>query len=1576
MEEGVASKEAGVGSCCEKLSVKCSQLVEGRKNLKKAVAILKESINKIEEENARLKKECEEARGLAANECERKQKELEVSLSLEKEVSALKSEVSSLRQRGNLDTEGKDGEIKLLREQVSEGKSETSKLKELLDKQIQRAVTEKKNADAEKRKAAEAQKSMKTEKARADKEMKCTATERKRAEDYQIQLEALKKECADFRQKEKEFMLFKDGASERDKELGRLRDLLEKEKTRAEFATKAAEAERKNSMEASNQVKAASAIAEERLVQLESLKKAVDEANMKFLQEKEGKEKESAARASLEITVSALMSEISFLKKSTANVRETERDINVLQENDCGRELETDLAMGHVEKLDEKECSQSDIAELKPGDASERLVNASPGHAHADRGLGLFNEKKAEGCLLQLQALLKEAEETKSMLVVEKEEKGRLVALRVSLEEEIMALKSQICCLQQRGAEDRGLLHDKEREIKQLKELVNKGMMQLDSEKKKVEVHKKFADEACEQLKAEKSKLTTESKIAKSEATKAEGFRNQLDCLQKEFLTMQSKLASQTEKMKKELEMERQNVIKARQLVETESAKADDLRKLAEANVKMAAKEKSLADDLSRQLEDYKAKNKELQKCVHQLFHSLNVPEFAGISPAKVKEAKLLEKQLKLEKMRYKHAKQVVKFEKNRSAILIQELGNLRHDFARISCRLDVVGKYFSPSVEGISDAKKDGGLGDVQCLKVARKACRVEPFQMNTQNGSETFNPSCTGIDSELKSLHGSSNPKLLPHSAMNSSSTSFSDGELVRSQDRGAFVLSSEKLVEDNFDTQQTVPFMFAAVKGLHKNMTITSNHHNWKDQLAFDTIESVKHLFMEDKKLHLQMNEKIHVLDQVLNGQKDVPLEAQTDLYGSSVKHERLHKRRKLSPKEDVVLPYFLAVDEPGNRKMVREQVVNDANGTGYSYPNDAFITVAQACGDTSPSFEGIADGDYMKLLDLDDINEEEIYKNAMNRPLSPTLPDIYSSQAFVSCEDESRKTEIRSVLDKNDSLTPAINVEMHCDASRGNDPTTSHEDSMLENDGVIRDVRVQSVEAEKTMDCWPRDSRYGIETSHIPAYCVTSVVDTRSIYQVLHSTRACMAHCSSNTRANSMLERILQAVTTQGTMPSRERSCVLFTLLLWNFSALKLADSGRIGYKDLTVHVDSLVRDLKPVTSISRERSLFGGVCSLHELLGTIEDFLINGTVVDCSNISSETLNEWNSKCDVVPCDKEPKFSTKLATVEQLLIGSALLSSICASTGHVEFVCDTSFNLLHKSGPDAARLLTILHVFARVVGEQYFSVSDYGLTMNVVRSIVGWLERSSRVTPIHTCLSSNEATRLQFDGCTKCPFGAVSVDIVTSVLLEKLWSSVDSGAIQQHRRQSNSSSEAKVVYREHYEVDSAIGQSNSIMNATLGDTSNVLSLLELVACKMGWEWTQSKIVPELLEIMGRPLSSTFQIAVLLFLGQLGRFGVAASGYEDAGVESLKSKLSGFLRQQLTKESIIPVQMATVASLLRLQPLGFEQVTDENFSCLADAACQPDMIRLVRDWICRLSKDQRTTSLSFLQSQIAGS
>jgi len=464
-----------------------------------------------------------------------------------------------------------------------------------------------------------------------------------------------------------------------------------------------------------------------------------------------------------------------------------------------------------------------------------------------------------------------------------------------------------------------------------------------------------------------------------------------------------------------------------------------------------------------------------------------------------------------------------------------------------------------------------------MQRSKLKRKLCAEEPFQTHPNNESELLKPSClamtiskpltqtlnctaplvspsggnytasiSGIDSKLESLLGGSNRKLLQTSAINSSSASFSDGQLVGSQERGALVPTSKNLVEENFNAQTTISSMSGDVtKVQHDENLAVVAENSVRSPLSIDIIGRV-------------------------NGHS---------------KHERTRKTRKVSYEENVIIHRLSGINQLEKTKKIGKEVLEDANACGYtSNPANHIMGASKACWEglsdsfeSSPgdmvSYEEVANGDFMKLLDLDNSADEECYRTAMEMPMSPTLPEIGSSGAEISANKPLLVESFLGCLPNGkESLVPsfssdAIDVEISSNQLKVRSFGTSRADLLHENEGPAdsfdilgnRSGTCNTMDSGKVSDGWTRDpgsdldtemlnipsSRYeglkfpiegelGSIHDNIPKYCVmfSDINDTISMSRVFFATRTCLARCSLDIQADCMVQKILRALKMEG------------------------------------------------------------------------------------------------------------------------------------------------------------------------------------------------------------------------------------------------------------------------------------------------------------------------------------------------------------------------------------------------------------------------------------------------------------
>lgn len=137
--------------CCAALKEKYSKLEASRKALREGVKIQNELIDKLQKENLTLKKAHEEEKVRVDDERQEKYKESAHRVSLEKEIDVLKSEIHALHQRqgSRSPAQDADSELLLLRTRHAEMEAEIANLKELVEEEKVRADSERQDKSKE-----------------------------------------------------------------------------------------------------------------------------------------------------------------------------------------------------------------------------------------------------------------------------------------------------------------------------------------------------------------------------------------------------------------------------------------------------------------------------------------------------------------------------------------------------------------------------------------------------------------------------------------------------------------------------------------------------------------------------------------------------------------------------------------------------------------------------------------------------------------------------------------------------------------------------------------------------------------------------------------------------------------------------------------------------------------------------------------------------------------------------------------------------------------------------------------------------------------------------------------------------------------------------------------------------------------------------------------------------------------------------------------------------------------------------------------------------------------------------------
>lgn len=433
------------------------------------------------------------------------------------------------------------------------------------------------------------------------------------------------------------------------------------------------------------------------------------------------------------------------------------------------------------------------------------------------------------------------------------------------------------------------------------------------------------------------------------------------------------------------------------------------------------------------------------------------------------------------------------------------------------------------------------------------------------------------TGTNSKLESLLGGSTRK---SPAINSSTTSFSNGQLVGSQDKGAFsVTTSEKLVAEyaqpsGSEMSDEVTAMrsgenLAVVAENNVRGSVSSaeagkiNMNTKKRKRILDTVETIENLYTKDKKLHLQIEEKLALLhgfvDKDLDkGVKEGKFLPPTILGSSDANHNKSTKKRKTSFQQRVVTHHARHSSELKKTDEVDIHVRGQASPTTV----DLISRGSQGEGtqglNSINDFEKRADSDYMNLLNLDDAAFEECYRVAMEIPLSPTLPEIeipcadtcdmgiavpleafrenFSNKEGVvllshGCEISSNMSNSRGIASLTSSFiheeqTPVNTIgarveNWHTSHVENASVCLSHSHAGFQNSGVTvtRDVKSQ----------FPSTRELGLSDKNLQyAVVFSNITNGSSISSIYISIRACMTQFSLATQSRWMVREILLAI----------------------------------------------------------------------------------------------------------------------------------------------------------------------------------------------------------------------------------------------------------------------------------------------------------------------------------------------------------------------------------------------------------------------------------------------------------------
>lgn len=968
----------------------------------------------------------------------------------------------------------------------------------------------------------------------------------------------------------------------------------------------------------------------------------------------------------------------------------------------------------------------------------------------------------------------------------------------------------------------------------------------------------------------------------------------------------------------------------------------------------------------------------------------------------------------------------------------------------------------------------KSGCFTNMQSLDLHRKLSHLERFQMCAHCKDRTARPSCInsfasdglkrnvecsapflscsggngaeiikGTDFKSEPLFGGSVRNLLQNSAINSSAASFSDRQLVGSQERGVFsVTTSAKLGDKNSMSRASISNLsgeaIIKVNLNEKDAVVAENsvrsppdtnafervcRNSKKRKRIVDAVGSIEHLYSKGKKLHHQIEEKLYSLHDVLGGLSEKFSEYDGHL-APNVHFDPYMEcdKRKNSSIQGGVLQRLHDTDTDKQKEEKLEIKGSGEDCTPASQRVNTSIIQAQFNKGQADDFAELVDVDYMKLLELDNTIDEERYQMAVKMPMSPTLPDIQllSVDAIKSkCLEESLCEEILNNWVPSCS-SEVMDIEVD---SNGLHPTllgTSYNPLSKQCKESVRSPKI--LEQSKNGLCTSPNSgeaggqqiwctfkeldpqisqnlgasvnfpyERGTTDSSIPTYFIvfSDGMERSSLSRIYGGTRAFVSRFSLCSE-KKWFQEVLIALLQEKCLLPREKVCVLSSFLLHQVSTVAPWISGNFLTKESIGFLHSFTCDICMGMSNVETRSMFANICNLEDLSILIGEFLISRKVMVYKDASTESLHRCESRIDTVLDGTFVFLSSGVALNRQLVAGSIILASICVAVGQFGLMCEISFNIFRSQSFDSTLALTILHIFAFLGGKKYMDLNSYSFTMAVVKSMVTFIETNklSVAAP-----SPNEISPVLLP-CHKCPFSesVLPVDAVTSLLLDKLQSCtlsstkvltetvelMSSSCLSNSNKDQQSSGLEGFLCILDVPCDESClngyltvsSQSKAALGLNLCNLTDILSLVELIAYTMTWEWISDKIIPRLLKILESSVQEIFSAGIVTLLGQIGRLGVDQTGYEDMEVQNLRCRLSAFLESCTNKKSSLHFEVSTVYALLGLLSLDFEELIRGNVASPA-VGSESAPADLIRNWFYLLSNEQQCLILGLFEA-----
>uniref|UniRef100_A0A0D9V670 Maternal effect embryo arrest 22 n=1 Tax=Leersia perrieri TaxID=77586 RepID=A0A0D9V670_9ORYZ len=805
-------------------------------------------------------------------------------------------------------------------------------------------------------------------------------------------------------------------------------------------------------------------------------------------------QKSEESRAALRKGVKILNNEVDLLRKQHSELSKV-----------CNEErLRGDSAeAARISESDARDMLEKEIIELK---AQNSALQQSQDVCKNDNELLRVSELEEEIRRLK-QVLGEERKKINSEKKNAEEEKGKILELQKLLK------------METHKSEEYKRLSDAERKAtNSLRASCEKLRTEASEAREKLAAQVKKTEEANKRAEEEKQKAAREKKFGDSEKSLAEKNKNLIEAERKRL---------------------REEKIRAERLfakLEEQKKLNEDLRASIEVEKKNVMDQKNHINDLSQKLEEERKRSENLQRKFDDLCAVRDTTSFGKHGQQHIDVAtdganvRLLKEKLKLKKEQLKHVKNVSKLDKAKNTLIRRELQRLKQDWMQLLSRFNMLDDHLAAdAVEGIqvlTELKRHPEMHNFEQNLLPHNPITapyfglqtgIVPFSSSVRRDYTSYQlprESCTrpisGTSSELEPPVGSSlrTKSKSPHRS--SCPTSISDKNFMGSQGKDKQLVSASTDIRRKQSTM--VPKLTTKDgNGARKHgdkalpaVSCDSFQHKVLKSSMPDATEVTDKLLKEDKK-RKRTKSSLKSTDCLSSKHKQLHLEMKAHdatANGISCSDDRSRVQQGNS-----IMP---VVNDDDTQIHRRKCHIADKNPS-FSIP--AIVPFPEAGNPYAVSkfpslfsFEEMIKGDCLKLLNLDNDEDEERYRKAMERSLSPDLPILLPHTTKAPIDNKSHRL--------SDRTPNAFEYERDCPASRANSTDLERGSSLLGVEGPAIQKLIQNTSKlghnrKDNHDNVKQPCVNDKSNSVVNISCNTKLDDVRtkcSLSSILHEDRA--------------------------------------------------------------------------------------------------------------------------------------------------------------------------------------------------------------------------------------------------------------------------------------------------------------------------------------------------------------------------------------------------------------------------------------------------------------------------------------